>query len=159
VLVCGGVLLIPAKEKQQGKFHLPYINGRIGFPLLVVASMLLVTYQSPDYWISLFYFDFTSNTDYITGKLSFFDVATPQISLIIFWSVIVILSIFSFFRRYSLIPLLGLSSCLYLLTGMTKSNWVWFLGWLLLGLVIYFMYGFKNSKLNKDSMASKERGN
>src|SRR5215213_6114046 len=29
VLVCGGVLLIPAKEKQAGKFHLPYINGKI----------------------------------------------------------------------------------------------------------------------------------
>src|SRR5215831_4298902 len=28
VLVCGGVLLIPRKEKVEGKFNMPYINGK-----------------------------------------------------------------------------------------------------------------------------------
>ncbi len=147
VLVCGGVLLIPAKEKQQGKFHLPYINGQLIYPLLVLISVLLISWQNADYWSSLFQFDFSGNADYNSGKISFFDLATPNISLIVFWIVLIVLSIITIQKKYSLIPLLGLSTCLYLLTGMTKSNWVWFLGWLLLGLVIYFFFGFKNSKL------------
>jgi hypothetical protein len=36
---------------------------------------------------------------------------------------------------------------MYLLTGMTKSNWAWFLSWLVIGLFIYFFYGRKRSKL------------
>jgi hypothetical protein len=30
---------------------------------------------------------------------------------------------------------------------MTAMNWAWFGGWLLLGLVIYLLYGYKKSKL------------
>jgi APA family basic amino acid/polyamine antiporter len=148
VLVCGGVLLIPAKEKQHGKFHLPYVNGQIIFPLMVLSAIAIISLQNSDYWSSLFNFDFSSNTDFTSGKLSFFDLATPNISLIIFWMVLIVLSIMTLQKKYSLIPLLGLSTCLYLLTGMTKSNWVWFLGWLILGLVIYFLYGYRNSKLS-----------
>jgi preprotein translocase subunit SecG len=37
---------------------------------------------------------------------------------------------------------------MYLLTGMTKSNWIWFIGWMLIGLVVYFLYGYKKSKLS-----------
>ncbi|HZH95466.1 MAG TPA: amino acid permease, partial [Flavisolibacter sp.] len=32
VLVCGGVLLIPRKEKVAGKFHLPYFNAKFIYP-------------------------------------------------------------------------------------------------------------------------------
>jgi len=60
-----------------------------------------------------------------------------------------ILSVFTFIKKYSLIPLMGVSTCLYLLTGMSASNWAWFLGWLALGLIFYFMYGYKNSLLAK----------
>ena len=43
--------------------------------------------------------------------------------------------------------MMGLITCMYLLTGMTKNNWAWFIGWLALGLIIYFLYGYKKSKL------------
>jgi hypothetical protein len=59
----------------------------------------------------------------------------------------IILSIAAYFKNWSLIPLLGLSTCLYLLTGMTGSNWAWFGSWLALGLLVYFSYGYKKSKL------------
>jgi APA family basic amino acid/polyamine antiporter len=147
VLVCGGVLLIPAKEKQHGKFHLPYINGQFIFPLLVLVSISMISLQNLDYWSGLFHFNYTANEDYTSGRMSFLDLATPNISLIIFWLVLILLSLMTLVKKYSLIPLLGLSTCLYLLTGMTKSNWAWFLGWLMLGLVIYFLYGYKHSKL------------
>jgi hypothetical protein len=72
---------------------------------------------------------------------------TAKVSLIVFWMLLIGLSILTFIKNYSLIPLMGVSTCLYLLTGMTLPNWLWFGGWLALGLVIYFLYGFKKSKL------------
>jgi amino acid transporter len=147
VLVCGGVLLIPRKEKVPGRFNLPYINGQFIFPLLVAVALFLIAFYAKGYFAELFNFDFSGNADYQNGDASFMDVATPKISLIIFWAFCILLAIATFIKKYSLIPLMGVSTCMYLLTGMTKSNWAWFLGWLLLGLVIYFLYGFRKSKL------------
>jgi basic amino acid/polyamine antiporter, APA family len=147
VLVCGGVLLIPAKEKQPGKFHLPYINGQFIFPLIVAGAILLASLLSENYFANLFSFDFGQNADYTSGKISFMDAATPNISLIIFWLFAILLAVITFVKKYSLIPLMGLITCMYLLTGMTKNNWAWFLGWLAIGLVIYFLYGYRKSKL------------
>lgn len=147
VLVCGGVLLIPRKEKIEGKFHLPYINGQFIFPAIILIAVALLGIYAKGYWQNLLNFDFSSNADYTSGKISFMDAATPQITLIIFWGICVILAVISFIKKYSLIPLMGLTTCLYLLTGMTKNNWAWFLGWLALGLIVYFLYGYKKSKL------------
>ena len=147
VLVCGGVLLIPRKEKQAGKFHLPFINGQYIFPLIVIGSLLLARKLSASYFTDMFNFDFSGNADYTSGKINFMDVATPNITLLIFWCSALLLSIVTFIKKYSLIPLMGLITCMYLLTGMTKNNWAWFLGWLLIGLIVYFLYGYKKSKL------------
>lgn len=147
VLVCGGVLLIPAKEKQPGKFHLPYINGQILFPVIVFGAIAVIAFFAKSHFTEMFNFDFSKNEDYTSGKISYMDAATPKISLILFWIIAIVLGVMAFVKKYSLIPLMGLITCLYLLTGMTKSNWAWFLGWLAIGLVIYFLYGYKKSKL------------
>ena len=149
VLVCGGVLLIPRKEKVPGRFSLPYINGQFMYPLIIAAAIVLVAVYGNGYFKDAFNFDFSGNEDYTSGKVSFMDLATPKLSIIIFWSVCILLSILTFIKKYSLIPLMGVTTCLYLLTGMTKSNWAWFLGWLGLGLIVYFIYGYRNSKLAK----------
>ncbi len=149
VLVCGGVLLIPRKEKVEGRFQLPYINGQVIFPVIVAAAIVTACLLSRTYFIDLFNFDYSANADYTAGKLSFWDIATPQVSLIIFWVFAIVLSLLTIIRKYSLIPLMGVITCSYLLTGMSRSNWVWFIGWLILGLVVYFLYGYKNSKLSK----------
>ena len=149
MLVCGGVLLIPKREKVQGRFHLPVINGQYIFPLIVVGAIVTAYSLSKTYFTDMFNFDFSSNKDYMEGKISFMDAATPNISLIIFWLSAVVLAIFTFIKRYSLIPLMGLITCMYLLTGMTKKNWAWFLSWLAIGLFLYFLYGYKKSKLAK----------
>jgi APA family basic amino acid/polyamine antiporter len=147
VLVCGGVLLIPRKEKIAGKFNLPHFNGQFIFPVLIIVTIAIISLYVKGYWQELFHFDFSSNEDYTSGKVSFMDVATPKIALLIFWATCILLAVFAFIKKYSLIPLMGLTTCLYLLTGMTKNNWAWFLGWLAIGLVIYFMYGYNKSKL------------
>jgi APA family basic amino acid/polyamine antiporter len=51
-------------------------------------------------------------------------------------------------KNLSLIPVLGLLSCLYMMCELGISNWLGFGIWLVIGLVVYFLYGFKHSKLN-----------
>jgi basic amino acid/polyamine antiporter, APA family len=120
VLVCGGVLLIPRKEKEAGRFHLPYINGQFIFPAIVIGSMIGAYLLSKTYYADILNFDFSASKDYAEGKISFMDAATPNISLIIFWLSALVLSVLAFIKKYSLIPLMGLITCMYLLTGMTK---------------------------------------
>ncbi|CAN5267931.1 amino acid permease [soil metagenome] len=135
VLVCGGVLLIPKKEKVAGKFNMPFVNSKFIFPLLVLTAIVIMQLANKNYFTALFNIN--------EGN------ASLNISTIIFWIIMVILAFISFLKSYSLIPLLGLSSCLYLLTGMTGPNWAWFASWLALGLVFYFCYGYRKSKLAK----------
>jgi APA family basic amino acid/polyamine antiporter len=52
-------------------------------------------------------------------------------------------------KNLSLIPLLGLLSCLYMMSQVELRNWIAFVIWLLVGLVIYFLYSRKNSRLNQ----------
>jgi hypothetical protein len=76
------------------------------------------------------------------------DAFYSNITMIIFIIICLVMAVLSFVKNLSLIPLLGLVSCCYLLTGMAVSNWKWFGVWLLIGLVVYFGYSYKNSKLN-----------
>lgn len=138
ILVCGGVLLIPRREKQKGKFHLPYINSKFVFPALVVLAGILIHYKLPTYFADTF-------------NLSDQNFAT-NLPLIIFFIFTVIMAVVAFLKNLSLIPLLGLISCCYLLTGMAVSNWMWFGFWLVIGLVVYLAYGFRHSKLNKNTI-------
>lgn len=54
-------------------------------------------------------------------------------------------------KNLSLIPLLGLLSCLYMMSQIELRNWIAFVVWLCIGLVIYFVYSRKNSKLGMKS--------
>ncbi|MEJ5962724.1 amino acid permease [Pedobacter immunditicola] len=56
---------------------------------------------------------------------------------------------YSIVKNLSLIPVLGLLSCLYMMCELGISNWIGFGIWLLIGLVVYFLYGYKHSKLNQ----------
>ncbi len=49
-----------------------------------------------------------------------------------------------------LIPALGVISCVWLMTQLPFVTWMRFVIWSALGLVIYFCYGIKNSKLQKE---------
>lgn len=42
-------------------------------------------------------------------------------------------------------PVLGILSCLYLMTGLPADTWIRLVVWLVLGLVIYFTYGIKRA--------------
>jgi len=53
-------------------------------------------------------------------------------------------------KNLSLIPVLGLLSCLYMMCELGISNWIGFGIWLVVGLVVYFAYGYKHSKLGQE---------
>ena len=52
------------------------------------------------------------------------------------------------------VPIAGILSCLYLMLGLPWVTWVRFGGWLAIGMVVYFMYGYKNSKLHVEGVKS-----
>ena len=141
VLVCGGVLMLsPQSESElaeratKGKFRIPYVNSKYIFPLMVILGTVLINIYVPTF--------FPSVLEFSEGKLA------TNIPMIVFIIVCILMAILSFIKNLSLIPLLGLVSCCYLLTGMAVSNWMWFGIWLIIGLIFYFIYGYKNSKLN-----------
>ena len=139
VLVCGGVLMLSPQseeemEERKGKFKIPYINSKFIFPIGFVLSLILVNYLFPTYFSDIF-------KDVIAN-----------IPVISFYLVCVVISFLAFIKRLSLIPILGLVSCCYLLTGMSTENWSWFGIWLVLGLIFYFIYGRKNSKLRNSKI-------
>lgn len=133
VLVCGGVLLIPKRPKEAGKFHMPGVSGKYIFPLIIIAAIAIMQLSSPTYFSGLF--DINA------------DNASLNISSIVFWLAMIIISVVTYIKSFALIPLMGLSTCLYLLTGMTGNNWAWFASWLAIGLVVYLLYGYRKSKL------------
>ena len=46
------------------------------------------------------------------------------------------------------VPILGVISCLYLMLGLPWITWVRFGLWLLAGMVVYFFYGYRKSRLS-----------
>ena len=137
VLVCGGVLLLPAKKKLPGRFHMPYINSKIIFPIIFLGGLAFFYFWQPAFFQNL---------------MDWRDPAEGEFRISMFFFIVInlILCVLAFVKNLSLIPLMGLSSCLYLLTGMTHNNWFWFAVWFAIGLVIYFSYGYRNSKLQKE---------
>ena len=77
-----------------------------------------------------------------------FDLFKHKIPMWIFLIVLVGLTVWSYKENLSLIPLLGLICCLYMMAELSVWNWIYFGIWLLIGLVIYFGFSRKNSKLN-----------
>ena len=47
------------------------------------------------------------------------------------------------------IPLLGVATCVFLMTGLPAVTWIRFVVWLLVGFAVYFSYSVKHSLLHK----------
>ncbi|MDB4903059.1 MAG: yhdG 1 [Mucilaginibacter sp.] len=131
VLVCGGVLLLPREEAQKGRFHLPYINAKWIVPALFIICVYVFRKDLQGL--------FTETQD--RDSLPFF----------LFIILSAVLAVLAFIKNLSLIPVLGLLSCFYLMTQLGYTNWLRFSIWLVIGLVIYFTYSYKNSVLGKEA--------
>lgn len=77
-----------------------------------------------------------------------FDLFKHKLPMYIFFISLIFLSVWTYRQNLSLIPLLGLICCLYMMAQLSVWNWIYFSIWLLIGLSIYFGFSRKNSKLN-----------
>jgi APA family basic amino acid/polyamine antiporter len=142
VLVCGGILILPRKEKEEGRFRVPYVNAKYLAPALFIIVMVFVQFQFPYFFKNFFGLNDTNHLEYT--KLEVLRERVPYFAFVI---LTLYITINSYIKNYSLIPVLGLVSCFYLMTELGSTNWLRFIIWLVIGLVIYFFYGHKNSRL------------
>ncbi|SNY48698.1 amino acid permease [Paractinoplanes atraurantiacus] len=49
-----------------------------------------------------------------------------------------------------LLPLLGIAFAVYLMTDLPLDTWIRFIVWLAIGMVIYWLYGYRNSRLRTE---------
>lgn len=134
-LVSGGILILnPRGENRSGRFMVPYINGQYIVPILFILSLAVISWFAPE--------DFRN----------YFSADTPlkqKIPIAFFYVAFIVLAIESFRKKLSLIPTLGVISCGYLISELGWTNWARFSIWLVVGLVLFFLYGRKHSKLNR----------
>ncbi|MBF9222876.1 amino acid permease [Hymenobacter ruricola] len=152
-LVCGGILIIDPYGRSEARFKVPYINGQWLVPLiLAVGAFLVVRYNAAsnhEFWLDASgqhgWLQRDAVSDKVTGGFA------HQIPTLVFFLFCIALSVLSFRKKLSLLPTLGLLINLYLMTELGISNWTLFFVWLLIGLAVYFTYGYKNSKLGQPS--------
>ena len=135
VLVSGGVLMLPRIMRSPGdlnprqRFRLPYINGKYIVPLVFLVYLYLV------------------RNDISDKLLNLGEVGLQGILFLTFIALGAVMSMLTFARNLSLIPIMGVLFCSYLLIEIPALSWVYFLVWLAIGLTIYFSYGYWKSKL------------
>ncbi|GAB6279511.1 MAG: hypothetical protein STSR0006_15220 [Lentimicrobium sp.] len=137
VLVSGGILALNPHGKRSKKddihrrFVVPYLNSRIWLiPIWALVIGGILYFEPKETFNSAHIISFTAN-----------------IPVLLFSIGSIIISIFAIVKEWSLIPVLGLLTNLYLMSQLGITNWMRFLIWLVIGLIIYFTYGYRKSRL------------
>lgn len=146
IVVCGGVLVLDKESRKAdtktdgtGKrvgFRVPYYDSRYILPFMIIIVICIVLW-------------FNTN-----GVIDFFRPA-PWSEFrhnIPMWGFVISSTIITFIavkKRLSLIPVLGLLTNIYLITELGLTNWIRFIAWMAIGLVVYLIYGYRHSKLNR----------
>lgn len=142
ILVSGGVLVLDQRNETKhgkGTFKVPYLNSRYLLPIVWVVVALVVyllVKQQPQ-----------PDSAGLHSSHFFPLIETLGFPTILFLIAATILTIFSIWKQYSLIPVLGLLTNFYLMLQLGVTNWMRFLVWLIIGLVIYFLFGRRHSKM------------
>ncbi len=142
LVVCAGILF---KDKEFGREnrYVPYVNSEWIVPAGVLVGIGIFAYLVDGSTISNFF------SVKPTADETWFGAFSHKIPMISFLILVVVMVIFSNWKKLSLIPVLGVLSCAYLMTELGVTNWMRFAVWLLIGLSIYFGYGYANSHLTK----------
>jgi amino acid transporter len=130
ILVCAGILYLDHRGySRTAKFRVPYINGKYVVGLLFVLGLVALVFTVDD----------------LPGFLA----EKPLLTVMaVVW---LGLSVLSYRYNCSLLPVLGILVNLYLMSELGLSNWLMFLVWLAAGLIIYFCYGYRKSRLRAGS--------
>ncbi|MCO6149376.1 amino acid permease [Flavobacterium sp. NRK1] len=113
-------------------------------------EQILSGYEGAEYTAIVDALPISDSIKYESG----FDLFKHKIPMWVFLISLIFIAIWSYRENLSLIPLLGLISCLYMMAELSVWNWIYFTVWLLIGLAIYFGFSRKNSKLNFASQSS-----
>jgi len=142
ILVSGGILVLnPNGERDISDkgFKVPYVNSR---------------YFLIPIWLLLFLIFFISvrgndsvGSQYTVILADFLD-SYHLLPYTVFILVSTVISFYAIRLKWSLIPVLGLLTNLYLMSELGITNWMRFGIWLVIGLVLYFSYGSRKSRLN-----------
>jgi APA family basic amino acid/polyamine antiporter len=108
---------------------LPYWNGRYIMPFLYAGFLYMFGPRIRDAFQNLSHDNL------------------PEALFLVFTLLVTLLSLATVVRKYSLIPVLGVLFCAYLLVEIPAIAWEWFFVWMAIGLTIYFFYGYRKSKL------------
>ena len=141
-IVCAGVLF-KDKEFANEKRFVPYINSQFIVPSLMLIVLALVYYfNNQGFW------DFLTKIEPLEGETTW-QAFSHKIPTIAFILLSITISLLCFVKRLSLIPVLGLLCCTYLISELGWTNWLRFTVWLFIGLSIYFGYGYVNSHIGQ----------
>lgn len=147
VIVCAGVL-VKDKEFAGQKRFVPYINSMLIGPALFVIGWGVVMYVNGDA-LRAFFTDFTPSADDLKAGIETAGaVFMHRIPYFVFAVFTLVMAVLCFVKRLTLIPVLGVMCCTYLMTELGWTNWFRFGIWLVIGLVVYFLYSYSHSKLN-----------
>ncbi len=141
ILVSGGVLVLhPRGNKNQERkgFNVPYANSRWFLLPIWTAVLVGIWISNPGFFAGIF-----NGSNHLSKGFH------NQLPMFVFLVVSIAITFYAILRQWSLIPVLGLLTNLYLMSELGITNWMRFLAWLAIGLVIYFLYGMRKSKLNE----------
>ena len=147
-IVCAGVL-VKDKEFAGQQRYVPYINSQWIVPILFVVLEAGIIYFNGDAVIKFF-------TDYShAADETFLGAFSHKIPYFVFLIFSLVMAALCFVKRLSLIPVLGIMFCTYLMTELGITNWIRFGIWLLVGLGVYFIYSYSHSNLhNREEIAA-----
>lgn len=140
VLVSGGVAVLQITQPNiERKFKVPYIPAKyfLTLILLLIVSLTLISYNG-NIQKSIQDLFLNEKGNVIIGRVVF----------LITWLILIGLS---FKYNFSLIPLLGVLTSGFMMLELSATTWYGFFVWLIIGMIIYFTYSVKNSKLNSNS--------
>jgi len=139
ILVSGGVLILhPHGNQSPDKkgFNVPYANSRKYLLPIWTVVLIVVWFSNPGFISAIL-----NGTGHMAKGFH------NQLPMFVFIIVAIITTVYAVIRQWSLIPVLGLITNLYLMSELGITNWMRFLVWLVIGLALYFLYGVKHSKL------------
>jgi amino acid transporter len=142
VLVSGGIIILNPRGNQNKEhigFRVPYFDSRwflLPIWAVIIFIILKTGFQLP-----------VAQSE--SGEVyNFLQYIRHHFPLMIFAIVSIVITFQAIVKRWSLIPVLGLLTNLYLMSQLGSTNWFRFMIWLGIGLVIYFLYGARNSRIN-----------
>lgn len=133
-IVCAGVLKMDATgQSAQAKFKVTYFNSRYWLPAVLVILFFILQAANPGFFLHL--------VDCPDGNCK------SQIPYFLFLACFAVITALAITYQWSFVPVVGLVLNLFMMSQVMFVSWVRFMIWMVIGLIVYFGYGYANSKL------------